>query len=93
MKIIKISSNCIKNCYKIYKLSIFVYFLSKSDLVGQSEMKNSLFIAFRDFLDFLMAINYMPEGWLPWEGRLIHYQIGILGVISSLCRIKQYLFK
>lgn len=62
----------------------------KSELVSQSDMKKSLFIGFRDFFDLVIAVNYLPESWLPWEGKLIHYQIGLLGVISSLLRIKQY---
>jgi len=38
-----------------------------------------------------MAINYMPQGWLPWESRFYHYQVGALGIILNLGCIKKNL--
>jgi hypothetical protein len=52
-------------------------------------MQNAGLIAFRDFLDWTIAIHFMPVGFL-WSAKLYHYQVGLIGVISSLCRIHTY---
>lgn len=52
-------------------------------------MQQAALIAFRDFLDWCIAIHFMPEGIL-WGEKLYHYQVGIIGVISSLCRVHTY---
>lgn len=52
-------------------------------------MKQAALIAFRDFIDWAISIHYMPEGFL-WSAQLYHYQVGLLGTISSLCRVHTY---
>lgn len=53
-------------------------------------MKQALLIAARDFADFCIAIHFLPEGFL-WSSRLYHYQVGLLGTFSSLCRVPTYI--
>lgn len=59
------------------------------DIISYSDMKNSLLIAFRDACDFVIAVHYLPQNYL-WGTMLQHYQIGILGVSSSICRVHTY---
>ena len=55
-------------------------------------MKNGLLTAARDFLDWCIAIHFMPSGFL-WSAQLYHYQVGILGTVSSLIRVYTYIVK
>jgi hypothetical protein len=52
-------------------------------------MQQSALVAFRDFLDWCIAIHFMPAGFL-WSAQLYYYQVGIIGTISSLCRVHTY---
>lgn len=52
-------------------------------------MKGYLLIAIRDWVDFIIAVHYLPEGFL-WSSKLLNYQIGLLGTFSSLCRFPTY---
>lgn len=60
-----------------------------SEIISQSDMKLSLNYAIRDFADWCIAIHFMPEGFL-WSSQLYYYQVGILGIISSWCRVETY---
>lgn len=60
-----------------------------SEIISQSDMKLSLNYAIRDFCDWCIAIHFMPAGFL-WSTQLYYYQVGILGVISSWCRVETY---
>lgn len=60
-----------------------------SEIISESDMKLSMNYAIRDFADWCIAIHFMPEGFL-WSGQLYYYQVGILGVISSWCRVETY---
>jgi hypothetical protein len=73
----------------ILKLIVLFYFSSSSEIISHSEMKASLLIAFRDFLDWCISIHFMPEGFL-WSASLYHYQVGLIGTVSSLCRVHTY---
>lgn len=68
---------------------LFFYYFSSSFIISKSEMQQSALVAFRDFLDWCIAIHFMPPGFL-WSAQLYHYQVGIIGVISSLCRVHTY---
>jgi len=67
----------------------FLFFKSSSEIISHSEMKGAALIAFRDFLDWCIAIHFMPEGFL-WSAQLYHYQVGLIGTVSSLCRVHTY---
>ncbi|CAF0920703.1 unnamed protein product [Brachionus calyciflorus] len=60
-----------------------------SKVISKSQMNQAVLIAFRDFLDWCIAIHFMPEGFL-WSAQLYHYQVGLIGVVSSLCRVHTY---
>jgi len=60
-----------------------------SEIISNSDMKLSLNYAIRDFADWCIAIHFMPEGFL-WSSQLYYYQVGILGIISSWCRVETY---
>jgi hypothetical protein len=53
-------------------------------------MFNAKLIAIRDFADWSIAVHFMPEGFL-WSSKLYHYQVGILGIISSLIRVNTFI--
>ncbi|GFY58418.1 peroxisomal membrane protein 11C [Trichonephila inaurata madagascariensis] len=46
-----------------------------------------LLMAFKDFADVVLAINYLPPGSLLWAGKLNKKEIGLIGTISSLLRL------
>jgi len=60
-----------------------------SEIISESEKNLSLNYAIRDAADWCIAIHFMPEGLL-WSSQLYYYQVGILGIISSWCRVKTY---
>lgn len=62
---------------------------NSADIISQSDMKLSLNYAIRDFCDWCIAIHFMPAGFL-WSSQLYYYQVGILGTISSWCRVETY---
>jgi len=67
---------------------------SSSDIISHSDMKKSSVIAARDFFDWVVAISFMPQGWLfgllPWASNLHYYQVGLIGLAGSYCRSLHY---
>jgi hypothetical protein len=52
-------------------------------------MKMSQGFLIRDAADWCIAIHFMPEGFL-WSAKLYYYQIGLLGLVSSCCRVYHF---
>lgn len=63
-----------------------------SEIISHSDMKASMNYAIRDFADWCIAIHFMPAGFL-WSTQLYYYQVGILGCISSWCRVESYILQ
>jgi hypothetical protein len=68
----------------------FTLIKSSSQLITRNDVNSAIVIACRDWADFMIAVHYLPEGFL-WSSQLHYYQVGLLGTFSSLLRVPTYL--
>ncbi|KAL1132262.1 hypothetical protein AAG570_010219 [Ranatra chinensis] len=48
-----------------------------------------LLTALRCGLDFIIAVHWLPEGSILWSSRLTRWQLGLLGLVSSVISLYQ----
>ncbi|GFW57867.1 uncharacterized protein TNCV_1334761 [Trichonephila clavipes] len=86
--------NCSSTCTNTILFTDITAFIATSfdkqdclheKIVGQQ--LEYLLMAFKDFADVVLAINYLPPGSLLWAGKLNKKEIGLIGTISSLLRL------
>jgi hypothetical protein len=81
----------LKICKNFKLFKNFYFFIYSVSNIEKGTMETSIFLIVRDIADLIIAINYLPSGFL-WSTKLVHYQIGFLGMFSATFRIHTYVW-
>ena len=58
----------------------------KKPLIPWINARNALLAMIRDGSEFIVAIHYLPEGYL-WSSKLTYIQVGVFGTCSASLRL------
>lgn len=58
----------------------------KKTFIPWTTARNAILATLRDGTEFMVAVNYLPRGYL-WASTLTYIQVGILGTSSAFLRL------
>jgi hypothetical protein len=58
----------------------------KKSFIPWTAARNAMLATLRDATEFMVAVNYLPRGYL-WASTLTYIQVGMLGTCSAFLRL------
>lgn len=66
--------------------SFFFFINRKKTFVPWTAARNAMLATVRDGTEFMVAVNYLPRGYL-WASTLTYIQVGVFGTCSAVLRL------